>query len=74
MGAQTLKVLVEETFDAHCEARLYTLKFHFLYYVVENLDGFGSSELLNSFGFELFETHMKLVCRSTSQRQGSALE
>lgn len=48
---QKFKELVKETFDAHCEAELYTLELHSLDHVVEELDLFGSLELLNSAAF-----------------------
>lgn len=38
MEVQKFKELVKETFDAHCDTGLYTLKFHFLDHFVEDLD------------------------------------
>lgn len=68
------ELLVKELFDVPCQAGLYTLKFHMLDPVIEDMDRFGSLELLNSCAFERFKVQIKRAYRSMSQRPGSALE
>lgn len=45
--AQKFKALVKEMFGVHCETGLYTLRFHAVKHFMEDLDRFGSLELLN---------------------------
>lgn len=68
-----LKELMETTFDKHCETGFYTLKFHFLDYLVENLESFGNLETLGASPYERFNVHIKRAYRITSQRWVSGM-
>lgn len=59
--------LKKETLDEHCETHLYTLKFHLLYHVLEDLEQLGYFGTFNAFLFEIFNGHVKHAYRTTSE-------
>lgn len=74
MEAQKFKALRKDRFIMSCEMGLYTLKLHFLHHTVEDVDRFGSLELLNSSASERSNLHMKWVCQSMLQWRGSVMQ
>lgn len=70
--AQKFKAVVKQIFYMHHETGLYTLKFHLLEHVVEDLDRFWTLEFSNSSTFEPF--NITQAYWPTSKRRGSALE
>lgn len=58
---QTLKYMMQKTFDNHGESGLYTSKFYSLHQFLEELKTFGSLEVLSSFQFERYNANMRSV-------------
>lgn len=65
------KKLLCEVFDALCDSGWYTLRFHLLDDLVEDLDRFGTLRPLHSSYFKRFNMHIKRVNRSTSKQHSS---
>lgn len=65
------KKLVNDVFETHCDAELYTMKFDLLDHLVEDLSKFGALERHDSSGFKLVNAQVKSVCWSTSRRNSS---
>lgn len=59
-----LKELRKSTFERHCETVLYTLMFHLLDHVVEDVERFGNLKTLNALPVESFSVYIKLAYRS----------
>lgn len=62
-----------ERFDDHCESGLYTLKFHLLDHMVEDIRKFGTLSVLDGSPFEHFNVHIKQAYRKTSQRRSTRM-
>lgn len=50
---------MKDTFDEHCESGLYSLKFHLFHHVGEDVEQFGSLEMLDYLLFDSFSVHIK---------------
>lgn len=71
--AQKRKALTEEMFHAHCKTVLYTLYFHLLDSVVEDLSRSDSLKLLNSSTFRWYSVCIKGAYWSTLQGVGQCI-
>lgn len=71
---QYFKVLTIKTFQDFCVSGLFTLKFHLLDHMVEDMERFGSLQVLDASAFEHYNTDIKAAIRRTSQRKSSCME
>lgn len=62
------KSVVEGAFASHCPSGLYTLKYHLLDHLVEDLERFGSISFMDAGPFEHFNVVIKQSYRMTSRR------
>lgn len=70
---QKLSLLQKNTIDIDCETSHYTLRFPLFDHVVENLDRFGSLELLRSSPHGHPNVHSKRSCGKSSKSRTSLL-
>ena len=69
-----LKRECKDVFAEHVQKGLYTLKFHLLDHLAEDMARYGSLEFLNSGPYEFFNTVVKKHYRDTSKRKKTAIE
>lgn len=69
-----LKKECKRVFDPYVQKGLYTLKFHLLDHLVEDLLKYGSLDYLNAGPYEYYNTVVKKHYRATSKRRSTALE
>lgn len=69
-----LKKECKRLFDPYVKKGLYTLKFHLLDHLVEDLGKYGSLDYLNGGPYEYFNAVVKQHYRDTSKRKPTALE
>lgn len=63
-----------EVSNAYCKSGLYTLKFHLLDDLAEDVDRLGIFQLLDSSAFEQNNVHIRSAHRSTSKCHLSSME
>ena len=69
-----LKKECKRVFDPYVQKGLYTLKFHLLDHLVEDLLKYGSLDYLSAGPYEYYNTVVKKHYRGTSKRKTTALE
>ena len=69
-----LKRESKKLFEPYVQKGLFTLKFHLLDHLVEDLSKYGSLQYLDSGPYEYFNSVLKRFYRETSRRKGTALE
>jgi hypothetical protein len=69
-----LKKECKRVFDPYVNKGLYTLKFHLLDHLVEDIMKYGSLDYLSAGPYEYFNTVVKKHYRATSKRKTTALE
>lgn len=69
----TLKRTVVETFKDHCEKGLFTLKFHTMDHLAEDISRFGSCKFLDAGAFEHFNLAIKRSYRTGSLRHATRM-
>jgi len=62
------KKTVMQFYGKYCEKGLFTLKFHLLDHMVEDMRKFGTLSVLDASAYEHFNTDIKAAVRRTSQR------
>lgn len=66
--------LIRKRFDSHFEAGMYTPKLHFLDYLLQDTEHFGSIHIVNSSPFERYNDHDEYAYITISKRQFSGVE
>lgn len=56
---KTIKELMRNTFEANWDPGLFRLKFHLLYYAVEDLEKFADLNSISSSPFQRYNVHIK---------------
>lgn len=56
-----------KAFDGHYDSFQYTLDFYLVDHMMEDIEKFGSLEMLDSFPFERFNEYTKFANRPSSQ-------
>ena len=74
MRVSNLKKKVVEIYGPHCENGLFTLKFHLLDHLSEDITNYALLEYVDAGPFEGFNTQIKHSFRRTSMRYGTRLE
>lgn len=69
-----LKILSKELFGDLEDTNLFTLKFHMLDHIVEDVARFENLNILDAFPYEHFNFILKTFSRMTSMRRGSTLD
>ena len=70
----TFKQLTQTVFEPYVENGLFTLKFHMLHHLVEDVKRYTSLEYLSASPYEYYNTRIKQNYRKTSKRHATVME